>query len=329
MDLLCIGGTRFAGRAFTEAALAVGHSVTVFHRGRVADPAHDLPGAEHVVGDRATDLHLLAGRRWDGVVDFCGYFPAKVRAAAEALADSGWYGFVSSVSAHTDPLPRGANEDSPLHGPPSPEIEEITETSYGPLKVACERAVTEVFGGRRAIVRPGFIVGDRDPTDRFPSLVRRAAAGGEMLAPGPAEAPLQFVDARDLAAFLLALAERRADAVYDVVHPRGSVRWVDVVEAARREAGADTVVRWVDGPWLAERLGDTAADAFPLWDPDADGGYHDIDSARALAAGLRVTPLPDTVRATLAWDRIRVPAATRHGLSAERERELLDAWSER
>ena len=178
MRLLVIGGTRFAGRALSAQALAAGHTLTLFHRGNTG--AELFPEAEHLTGDRTVDLSALAGRQFDAVVDFCGYTPRAVERSASLLAESGWYGFVSSISAHVEGIPPGGDEDSPIHQPPFPETEEITGETYGPLKVACERVVQARFGERAAIVRPGFIVGPHDPTDRFPSLVRRAAAGGEM-----------------------------------------------------------------------------------------------------------------------------------------------------
>src|SRR5688572_26211551 len=166
MHLLIVGGTRFAGRSLAEQALAAGHTVTLFHRGQTG--ADLFPEAEHVLGDRKTDdVERLAGRRFDAVVDFAGFFPRSVGRTARLLADSGHYTFVSSISAHVDPPPPGANEDAPLHPPLFPDTDEMTPEAYGPLKVACEREVHDLFGARAAIVRPGFIVGPHDPTDRF------------------------------------------------------------------------------------------------------------------------------------------------------------------
>lgn len=326
MRILCIGGTRFSGRAFSAAALAAGHELTLFHRGQ---HGVDLfPEAEHILGDRTTDLHRLTGRRWDAALDFCGFHPSIVGAAVRQLADSGWYGFISSISAHTDPILPGANEDSPIHSPPFPETDEITPETYGPLKVACEVTVAQGFPGRCAVVRPGFIVGPHDPSDRFPSLLRRAASGGRMLLPGPSDAALQFIDARDLAAFLLMLAESRTAGVFDVVHPRRMVTIEDAVQTARTVSGADTQFVWVDPTWLKEQLGEEASDAFPLWDPDQPG-IHEIDPGRALEAGLPTTPLRDTIADTLGFDAIRTPAQIRHGLTEAREAELLHLWSMR
>ena len=183
MELLVIGGTSFSGRALAEQALEAGHRVTVFHR----TPNDVVPQAEHVLGDRDQQLDALAGRTFDAVVDMCGYVPRAVRASTTTLATSGWYGFVSSISAHVDGLAPGATEESATHEPPFPDTEDVTEETYGPLKVACELVVKEAFGDRPAVIRPGYIVGPHDPTDRLhlmgPSSVRRwrdARAG-----PGP------------------------------------------------------------------------------------------------------------------------------------------------
>jgi 2'-hydroxyisoflavone reductase len=322
MRLLCIGGTRFAGRFTAEAALAAGHEVTLFHRGKTG--ADLFPEAEHVLGDRATDLHLLDGRSFDAVLDFCGYFPAKVRASAEVLAGSGWYGFVSSVSAHPLPLPAGSDEDAPLHEPLLSGEEVITGDSYGPLKVACEQEVKRIFAGRSAVVRPGYIVGPYDPTDRFPSLVRRAAAGGEMLVPGAPSDALQFVDARDLAAFLLRLADGHVDGSFTAVHPRHTATMGQVLAAA----GGDTAVTWVDGDWFVAACPEEERErAFPMWAPEYEG-FHQLDSRRAAAAGLPTRPVAETVADTVAWERGCGRAPTM-GLPAEREQELLTAWRHR
>ena len=221
-------------------------------------------------------------------------------------------------------------EASPLHEPPFPETEEVTETTYGPLKVACEREVTAAFGERAALDSvPGYIVGPHDPSDRFTYWIRRGASGGEMLAPAPADQPIQFVDARDLGAFVLRLAESATGGTFNAVHPDGTSTLGAVIEYARAEAGADTAITWADGDWLGDRLGDDKYEAFPLWVPE-EPGSHRFDPAHAFAAGLDDRPVAETVRDTLAWDRTREqtwPMAA--GLSPEREAELLEAWRAR
>ncbi len=325
MDLLVIGGTRFSGRALVEQAIAAGHEVTVFHR----TPTDLVPQAEHVLGDRDEGIDALKGRTFDAVVDTCGYVPRAVRASTDTLASSGWYGFISSISAHVEGLPAGATEESGTFQPPFTDTEDVTEETYGPLKAACERVVTDSFGDRGAVIRPGYIVGPNDPTDRFTSWVRRAASGGEMVAPGPADAAIQFVDARDLGAFVLHLAETATGGTYNVVHPSGTVTRKALLANAARESRSDTAVTWADPAWLVEQLGDDRYEAFPMWDEVDDRWTHWFDSRKAVEAGLRNRSVDETVRDTLAWDRARGADAKRPcGLSPERERELLTAWRE-
>lgn len=327
MKLLVIGGTQFSGRALAERALARGHEVTLFHRGK--NGADLFPEAEHVLGDRREGLGPLGDREFDAVVDTCGYVPRTVGAAVERLKGAGWYGYISSISAFADFSSPGMTEASALHGSPFPETEEITETTYGPLKVACEERVTAGFGDRAALIRPGYIVGPHDPTDRFTYWVRRAASGGEMLAPAPADQPIQFVDARDLAAFVLHLAETSTGGAYNVVHPAGTTNLGALIELARAQTRADTVVTWADGDWLGEQLGDDKYDAFPLWVPE-EPGSHLFDPAHAIAAGLDHRPVAETVRDTLAWDRARAQEwPMKAGLSPEREADLIAAWHAR
>ncbi len=242
MKILTIGGTRFFGRAFVEEAARRGHEVTVFHRGE-SEPT-DLPQVEHLHGDRKDGLELLAGRSWDAVLDTCAFVPREVSDLAAAIGDRiGHYTLVSSLSVHPDDLPVGATEDTPTHQPPFPDTEEVTEETYGPLKVACEVEAAAVFGGRLLVIRPGYIVGPHDPTDRFTYWVRRAAAGGEMLAAGPPDAPIQGIDARDLGTFVLDRVEASDTDTYGVVGPAEPATTADVVEAARTAGGAGHLVR--------------------------------------------------------------------------------------
>lgn len=328
MKLLVIGGARFSGRALTELALERGYEVTLFHR----TPTELFPGAEHVIGDRDQGVDALDGRTFDAVVDTCGYVPRAVRASVELLAGSGWYGFISSLSAHPEDLPPGANEDSPIFQAPFPDTEDVTDENYGPLKVACERQVADVFGDRACVIRPGFIVGPNDPTDRFTYWVRRGAAGAEMLAPAPPDYGLQWVDARDLAAFVLRLAERATPGVFGVVDRAPTMTLGGLIAEAASAAGADTQVAWADEAFIASAFGDEREtddphEAFPLWWPEAPG-FHAFDPSRAFEAGLLCRPPSQTVRDTLAWDRARGQEPMQAGLSDEREQQLLAVWRE-
>ena len=328
MKLLVIGGARFSGRALTELALGRGHEVTLFHR----TPTELFPDAEHVIGDRDQGVNQLGGRTFDAVVDTCGYVPRAVQASAELLAESGWYGFISSLSAHPDDLPPGATEDSPAFEPPFPDTEDVTDETYGPLKVACERQVIDAFGDRACLIRPGFIVGPNDPTDRFTYWVRQAATGGEMIAPAPQSYGLQWVDARDLAAFVLHLAESATPGVFGVVDRAPTMTLGELIAEASAAAGAGTHVTWVDEAFVASAFAgpdddDDPHEAFPLWWPEAPG-FHAFDPSRAFEAGLSCRPPGETVRDTLAWDRTRAEEPMLARLGPEREAALLAEWLE-
>lgn len=328
MRLLVIGGARFSGRALTGLALDRGHDVTVFHRG--SGPDDPWPHARHVHADRADGFGMLAGEPFDAVVDTCGYVPREVRASTEALGDVGVYAYYSSLSAHVDDARIGAAEDDDVHQPPFPDTEEVTELTYGPLKVACEHEVRAAMGDRALLIRPGYIVGPDDPTDRFTYWVRRAARGGEMLAAGPEDYAMQWVDARDLAAFVLTLVERGASGPFSVVTPPGRHTMRELLTTARDLAGADTTFVWIDHAFAeAHGLLDDASDPLPLWTPQIPSA-HLFDPAKAVASGLTTRPIVDTVRDTLAWDEGRgAPWPMEAGLSDERERELLAAWRAR
>ena len=323
MRILAIGGTRFFGRALVEQAAERGHEVTVFHRGE-SEPA-DLPSIEHVHGDRHESVEVLRGRSWDAVVDTCAFVPREVRAVADTIGDDvGHYTFVSSLSVHDEDLPVGANEGSLTFGPPFPDTEDVTDETYGPLKVACEVEAADRFAGRLLVIRPGYIVGPNDPTDRFTYWVRRAAAGGEMLAGAPPDAAIQGIDARDLGTFVLDRVEASDVDTYGVVGPGEPATWERAFDAARAAGGADTTFEWADDAWV-RALGPEHERWFPMWHPQIPG-YHAYDASKATAAGLRPRPFDRTIAETLAWDRDRGLPELKAGMGAEKERELLDAW---
>jgi 2'-hydroxyisoflavone reductase len=198
MDLLILGGTGFLGRYLVEAALGDGHRPTLFNRG-LSEPGL-FPEVEKLEGDRDGDLSALRGRRWDAVIDTCGYVPRVVGASARILADAvDHYTFISSISVYSDDIALGADEGAQVRELPDPTIEEVTGETYGGLKALCERAVEETMPGRVLNVRPGLISGPHDPTDRFTYWPRRVAAGGEVLAPDHEERKVQYIDVRDLA----------------------------------------------------------------------------------------------------------------------------------
>jgi 2'-hydroxyisoflavone reductase len=323
MRILTIGGTRFFGRAFVEEAARRGHDVSVFHRGE-SEPA-DLPDVEHLHGDRKAGVEVLRGRSWDAVLDTCAFVPREVRDLAEAIGDRiGHYTLVSSLSVHPDDLPVGATEDTPTHEPPSPDTEAVTDETYGPLKVACEIEAAAAFGGHLLVIRPGYIVGPHDPTDRFTYWVRRAAAGGEMLAASPPDASIQGIDARDLGTFVLDRIEASDTDTYGVVGPAEPASMAGVLESARSAGDADTTFVWADQDFVLG-LGDRRETWFPMWHPHLPG-FHAYDAGKAAAAGLRPRPFHETIADTLTWDGERGLPPIRTGMTPEKERELLTEW---
>lgn len=320
MKLLILGGTKFLGRHAVDSALVAGHEVTIFTRGQTNPEL--FPEVEHLQGDRDGDLAALEGRAWDGVVDTSGYVPRVVRQSAELLRDTvARYVFVSSISVYDD-FSRPIDESTAVAQLEDPATEEVME-HYGALKAACETVIEEVFGDRGANVRAGLIVGPYDPTDRFTYWPRRLAAGGEVLGPADPGAPVQFVDARDLAAWLVKLALEGPGGVFNATGPAEPLTFAELLERSRAAIGADGRVRWIDEQTLLD-AGVEAWSELPLWLPGDDyAGMARADTRRARTAGLAFRPLEETVVDTLAWDR--TVEGDRPTLSREKERTILDA----
>jgi 2'-hydroxyisoflavone reductase len=306
-------------------ALNRGHDVTLFNRGQ-ADPGL-FPDAEELVGDRDGELGVLAGRRWDAVVDTCGYVPRVVRESATLLSNSvDRYVFVSTLSVYHDFTAPGVNEDSPLAALDDETVEEITADTYGGLKVLCERAVQDEIPGRTLITRPGLIVGPYDPSDRFTYWPARIERGGEVLAPGRPERQVQFIDARDLARWTLYLIKKGATGVFNATGPAEAITMKELLATCRLVAGHGGECTWVTEEFLTDE-GVAPYSDMPLWIPCEDDT---VDCSRAQSSGLTYRPLSDTVRDTLEWHRSRGSDYTlRAGLSTDRESDLLQRWSER
>ena len=324
MKLLVLGGTRFVGRHLVRAALDRGHEVTLFHRGQ-RNPGL-FPEVETLIGDRAGDLEPLRGRRWDAVVDTSGYVAAQVRASSELLAGAAEFcAFVSTVSVYSDMMHRPLDESATLHAPDW-ESTEVTPQAYGGMKVACEQAVEEAFAGRALVVRPGLIVGPHDYTYRFPYWVHRIAAGGEVLAPGSPERPVQLIDARDLGEWTLRMTEQRATGVFNTTGPAEPLSVRAMLEAVRDGVGGDARFTWVPDEVLhAHEVGEWSE--MPFWVTGDEAGLMGVDSSRAIAAGLTFRPVADTARDALEADLARTePEDRKGGLAREKEEAVLAAW---
>ena len=325
MKLLVLGGTRFLGRHLVEAALARGHRPTLFNRGRTAPEL--FAAVERLGGDRDGDLAALRGRSWDAVVDTCGYLPRVVRRSAQALRDSaGQYLFVSSISVYADPSAAGQDEQAPRAQLREPACEDIP-THYGALKAACEDEVLAGFGERAIVVRPGLIVGPFDPTGRFTYWVQRVARGGTVLAPPSADYPVQFIDARDLAAWMLDLLEQRRSGAFNASGPAAALTFGAFLHECRRALGSRASFVWPAAEFL-ERQGVAPWTDLPLYAGEDARGLNQVSIARALGAGLRLRAPGETCADTARW-AAGTPLPEGIGLAAGREAGLLRAWRAR
>ena len=334
MHILFLGGTRFLGRHAVDVALARGHAVTLFTRGRTAN--HWGGAVTLLAGDRdpnvAPGLDALRAGTWDAVIDTSGYVPRVVRASAELLRPhAAQYLFVSSISVYADGGGPGRDESAPVGKLDDPATEEIAKY-YGPLKAACEDAVRAVFGSDATIVRPGLIVGPHDATDRFGYWVARfrqpALLGDrpeQAVVPAPRNAPVQFIDARDLAVFMIDLVEANAGGTFNATSPDGLWTWESLVTSLCAGVAVPTP-RWIDEALLIEQKVEPWT-GLPLWIPSTfadEAGFMEFDCRRATAAGMRIRPLPETIDATAAWLAARDnDNAWKAVLTAQAEREIL------
>jgi 2'-hydroxyisoflavone reductase len=336
MRILIIGGTAFVGRHITEAALAAGHEVTLFNRGRTGPDL--FPQATHLVGDRNKDLSALADGDWDATIDVCAYFPRQVRELAAALGRrdgqggrGGHHIFISSTSAYRTPVAPGFNESAPLADLDDPTTEEITDETYGGLKVACENIATELYGpDALTIVRPTYVIGPYDRSYRFTWWVERIAAGGTVLAPGDPADPIQVIDVRDMATWIVDLVARSVTGVFHAVSPRPPFGFGELLtEISAGVAPAGTELIWAGTDFLLAE-GETGV-SLPLWPgDDSESDINTADPSAAMAAGLRPRPIRQSAADVHAAELAApTPIGPGTGISREREADLLARWRAR
>lgn len=328
MELLILGGTGFIGPHLVRHAVSRGHHVTIFTRGR---HQADLPnGVEHLTGDRNGQLGALVGKRWDAVVDDSATNPDYVRQSARMLENSvGRYLFTASTGVYYPYLKRGLDESDTPHLEVK-DAKDFSET-YGVAKARCEREVQDAFGDRALVVRPTYIVGPGDTSDRFPYWPVRLAKGGEVLAPGRHDDPVQFIDVRDLSEWMVKLLEDGRSGIYNAVGPKERLTMPEFLEQAKAALHADARFTWVDDyDFLAAQGIDEAIPWARL--AGNDDGMMSIRNEKAIAAGLTFRPLAATVRDTLAWWPT-VPEARRanpkFAITPEKEAMALAAWHAR
>lgn len=331
LRILVLGGTGFLGPSTIEVALARGHKVTMFNRGKTRPDL--LPGVARLQGDRdpkkGDGLKALEKGEWDVVIDNSGYYPRMVGASAELLAKRAKrYIYISSISAYKEPSPVNGDETAPLATMADPTLETMGKQYeyYGALKALCEQAAEKAMPGRTCVVRPGYIVGPDDPTGRFTYWPVRVDKGGEIAVPGAPTDPIQIIDVRDLGAWLVRLAEDGTVGAFNACGPDRTLAWGDVIAACQKATTEKGTLTWIPAAFLLKR---EQHEGFPIWAP-AEGetkGFHTWSNKRAIKAGLRFRPVEATVKDTLAWykgqlkvEKGRVRLA---GPEAEKEAKLI------
>jgi 2'-hydroxyisoflavone reductase len=333
--ILILGGTGFLGPATIEIAQARGHQVTMFNRGKTRPDL--FPGVEKLHGDRdprkGEGLKALEAGTWDAVIDNSAYYPRTVAASAGLLAPRvKQYLLISSISAYREPNPENGTEDAPLATLADPTVEDMGKeyANYGGLKALCEQAAQKALPGRATIIRPGYIVGPDDPTGRFTYWPLRFDHGGEVAVPGAPADPVQIIDVRDLAAWLVHLVEQGTMGVFNACGPEQRLAWGGLIEACRSAGNPGARPVWIPADFVAKQEGIE----FPIWAPygGETRGFHTWRNHRAVQAGLRFRPALETVKDTLAWfktqEKVEKGRTKLAGPSAEQEMKLIAAWRE-
>jgi 2'-hydroxyisoflavone reductase len=330
LRLLILGGTGFIGPHMVQYALSRGHTVTLFNRGRTN--THLFPDVEKLVGDRNGDLEALKGRTWDAVIDNSASTPIWVRYSAQLLKDSvDTYVFTSTRSVYSDVSQVGLTEETgPVHEVDRAMVDSDERIPYGPAKVLCEMEANEAMPGRTLIIRPGLIVGPGDTTDRFTYWPARIDRGGEVLAPGDPENPVMYIDVRDLAEWYIHLLEQGALGVLNALGPESPLSFAELLYGIRAITSSPVSFTWVDTDFLLDRDIRPYSD-MPLWRParGESAGFQRFDLTKPLAMGIKYRPLAVTAKDTLDYHYSRPmerQQQMRPGITAERERELLDEW---
>ena len=332
LDILILGGTGFIGPHMVREALRRGHTVSLFNRGKSNNTL--FPDLKLYKGDRDGGLDVLKGNKWDAVIDNSGYVPRHVEDSARALKDvSSQYLYISTIATYAN-LTVPTDENSPLAKIDDETIEEVTGETYGPLKALCEkRAAAQIDADKLTILRPTYICGPGDSTDRFTYWPVRTARGGDMLWPGSRTDKTQIIDVRDLASFTIDCLEQRITGIFNTVTPAGKYTMGDLHDDCIAVTAADMNAVWVSADFLEEQKLLEGRE-IPIWAPPAGeyGKVAYVNGEKAVAAGLRNRPVRETARDALAWWNTLPEERTskmRAGLAAEQEAATLKLWKEK
>lgn len=324
MKILILGGTVFLGRHLVKSALRRDHTVTLFNRGQHNPQL--FPEIEKVKGDRTVSLDPLKGRKFDAVIDTCGYFPRAVKMSAQFLKNSvDHYTFISSISAYKDFSIKGMDENAETGKIEDESAEEVTGESYGPLKVLCENAVAEIYKDKALNIRPGLIVGENDPSDRFTYWVHRINGGGKVFAPDGKNSNVQFIDVKDLADWTIIMAEEKKSGVYNATGPDYELKFENFIKACQKASGKKSEIIWASEKFIADENVSGWTD-LPMWIPKEEEGVNNVNINKAVKDGLKFRPLKETIIDTLKFDKSRKDHVLRAGLKPEKESELIKKW---
>lgn len=342
LKLLILGGTSFLGPHTVRRAVERGHEMTLFNRGKTRPEL--FPDLEKLRGDRdENDLEALKGRQWDAVIDTSAYVPGHVEQSASLLKEGlKQYVMISSVSAFADHATPYYDETAPVAHVPEEVVAEATKIRilfpkymqhYGGMKALCEQAAEKVLPGKVTNIRPGLISGPGDPSDRFSYWPIRIERGGEVLAPGDGTDPIQIIDVRDLAEWIIYCIENSVMGLYSAVTPAGRFNMAEMLYGIKAAMTTDARFTWVPEEFL-DTFEIRAWAEMPVWIPahGETAGFHLVKSDAAVANGLKFRPLADTATATVEWNKTRSEerqANLRAGITAEREAEVLKAWHAR
>ena len=335
LKILVLGGTGLIGPPLVEYALARGHEVTLFNRGKTNTDL--FPKLEKLRGDRDGDLKALEGdRTWDAVVDDTASIPRWVHDSANLLKGRAkLYLFTSSISAYADTSKPGMTEDAPVATMPPEEVEKVKTTAdvgnfYGALKALCEEEARHAFPDGALIVRPGLIVGPGDRSDRWTYWPVRVHRGGEVLAPGTPDDPVQFIDTRDLGEWYVRLLEDGVTGTFHATGPASRLSMAEMLYGLRATTAEKIAFTWVPADFLAEHDVQPWSH-MPAWVPPVDeyAGFALVDCSKAQSAGLTFRPMAITAFDTVKWwdeQPEERQAKPRAGLDPAREKEVLAAW---
>ncbi len=331
LDILVLGGTGFIGPHEINYALARGHKVSMFNRGKTAPGM--FPAVEALIGDRDDQLDALKGKQWDAVIDNSGFYPRHARLSAELLdGNVGTYMFVSSISAYADSLTVDDDEFSAAYAvmdDPTDESESPYGPSYGARKALCEQEVVKVFGDRAINIRPGIITGTGDPTMRLRHWLIRMEAGNEILVPGQKDLPVQYIDAADMCAWMVRMLEDGSGSgPYNAVGAEDPYRAEPLLTRLRDGTGSSSTLTWVDWEWLREEVPDVRG--YGPWYGEGPIPFMQVNNDRALATGLEFRPIEETAKDMIAklpeWE---APPEWRAGLDLATEAAVLQKWHAR